>query len=110
MFSLFLINNATATAQTVTLFAEICEADRGSTCVAVEFADGSCSRGKWSTLVHFRRAGHKARAAEFVGLVNREFASPVKAVRALAAAEMETLCSEGVGLQFADSLLGLMGE
>ena len=101
------MNNTTPT---VTLSAAIWESDRSSTCVTVEFADESCARGMWSKLVHFRRAGHKARATEFVALVGREFASPVKAVRALAAAELETLCSEGVGLHFADSLLGLMGE
>jgi hypothetical protein len=94
-------------AQTVTIRAAIFETDRGSSCVAVEFDDAACARGQWSTLVHFRNAGHKVRATEYVALVGREFASPVKAVRALAAAELETLPSGGVGLQFADSLLAL---
>lgn len=101
------MNNATRTAAVI-LRATVYESDRGSTCVAVEFDDASTARGQWATLVHFRHAGHKTRAAEYVVLIDREFASPVKAARALAAAELETLPSGGVGLQFIDSLLSLI--
>lgn len=94
-------------ATNITMTAEIFESTRMDTCVAVNFDDASCSRGKWTALVLFKCAGHKERAAEYVALVNREFASPAKAVRALAAAEMETLASRGIGLQFVDSLIAL---
>ena len=92
---------------TVTITASIFLTTRSSTSVSVEFADPSASRGSWSTLLHFRRAGYKARAEQYLALVGREYASPVAAVRALAAAELEAMPSVGVGLQFVDSLLGL---
>ena len=90
---------------TVTFAASIFMTNKGATSVAID-----CPAVSRAPLVFFGRPGHKERAAEYIALVSREFVSPVRAVRALVAAEQETMAREGIKVGFIDELLGLMDE